>query len=77
MALYVAFALLHADDREVEYAFGCSEAELDRRLLVHVLTGDHLVRDGQEDMSVGAVLAKVHRLRREHGDWPRAGAVAS
>ena len=77
MALYVPFVLLRADERELEYAFGVSDAELDRRLLLHVLTGDHLVRDGRDDHAVSALLAKVHRLRRERGEWPRGGAVQS
>jgi hypothetical protein len=73
MALHVVYAKVAEDDRQVEYGFGESLAELDRRLVIDTLTEQWFVRDGVVNMMVEPVVAMAWRHRRQHGSWPADG----
>lgn len=77
MAILITFGLVAADERQVEYAYGPSEAEFDRRVVIDLEHDEVRPRDDDNDHAAYAVVHKAGKLHAETGVWPRAGMYAA
>lgn len=77
MAISVFFRLATQNETQVEYAFGTSPDEADRRLLVNALTMQASPADGREDYQFLTAARRISVLLGQQGSWPETGGMHS